>query len=1230
MKKEVAIIGISIKVAGAENLEDFWASIEKNEPGFNDLSHVRLKDIFDRFGQFEVAKASYLDRVDLFDNEYFKISSAEAERMDPEQRLLMECAFKAVTNAGYLVEELKGQPIGIFHTFERSQYRHFFDDASNLSLTAHMPGMMGTRVANFMDWRGPVIGIDTTCSSSLTALYYACQSLANGDCSMALVGGASLGVAFRETAMASPIMSKSGQCLPFDNDADGTLGGEGVICIFLKIAEDAKRDGDPIHAIIKGGAINHGGALIQNISAPSPVAQSEVIRKAWENSNVTPAHIGFIEAHGTGTILGDPIEFSGITAAFEGVQDREAIKCAISSVKGQLGHLGTPAGLAGLVRLVLALKNKQLLPQPGFKKINEHIKENDSPISIQRHMEHWKSDQLRIGGVSSFGLTGTNVHMVLEEYPAPVAALPGYDEQQLYVMKAGGATASKAAAISAYLKQYLREHPAVQLNRLCYSVNKILKDHQFGQLIAFKNQQELERSLDELSFNKPRKRVKDRQVFLLIPGILPPRYFSSFTEQSNLLASVHYDPTLSEDQRSLLLHYHAAKLLIDAGFSPDKIIDAQSGKLISLPLAGKITVTEAMERLNSGYYHNDSFNEDGFIQFLQSLDPLTSYLFVMMGNQGEMYDTCKQWLNKHSPSNIEAIFDKEGSDICLDIITTWYNHGNDLHFEKLFRKEWFLQDLHLPLLEPKRCWPIVKPYRSAIVENNEPVSENKLPQQNLNLQEIMEGVYAIWREKLKLDEISTDDDFFDLGGTSLLGLDVLQLIEKRFNVSLGYADIFDYSTIRQQAELIKETLPAVEVNQPGTKETEQAPPVIGTADPDQRQKEYDQLILTIKKQYTIAATSPQHILLTGGTGFLGAFVIKELLSKTQAKIICLIRASTDEIASERLTGILRSYFPNDKLDYSRIDCIKGDITQPGLDLTTWGNNHLNNIDTVFHLAANVSHFGKAEISSKINFEGTANIMEWAKKTGVSYFNHFSTHAVANGGVIDNVERINFYESDLNLGQNFGRRIYPASKFKAEQYIKENKGRLQVNIFRIGNIGGDTRTGLFQNNIESNNFYQRLKTLTGMGYYCDEIAGHAFETTPVDIVSSIVVQLSLHKNEVLNTFHISESNPILLSEMVEKLAGFGFHLQKTDTDSFLTHMRKLSADPIFSTENIILGILKYGNNDTKDTRFTIFQDATKAYLEKIGAWYSYDKEQYANTIIDYCIRNKFIKQPLLFK
>ncbi|WP_217605647.1 beta-ketoacyl synthase N-terminal-like domain-containing protein [Chitinophaga sp. GbtcB8] len=1237
MKTAIAIIGLSMKVAEADNLEAFWETVQTGEHSFKPLSAQRLNDIFSRFGEFEVTKGSYLDRIDLFDNEYFKISPAEAERMDPEQRLMLEHAVKAVYNAGYVPAELRGQRIGFFHTFGQSMYRHFFDEFNNLALTAHMPGMVGTRVANFMDWRGPLIGVDTTCSSSLTALYYACQSLANDDCSLAMVGSVSLSVSSRDHAVLSPVMSKREQCHPFDGDADGILGGEGIVCVLLKRADAAIRDGDPIHAIIKGGAINHGGALIQNISAPSPVSQAEVIRMAWENSGVNPAHIRFIEAHGTGTILGDPIEFSGIDAAFkESLPGMDKV-CSISSVKGQLGHLGPVAGLAGLARLVLALKQQQLPPQVGFNSINPHIPESDSPVKVQRTLQPWNSEVPRAGGVSSFGLTGTNVHMIVEEYAAPVNTAPATTENGVYAMKLGGATPAKAANVSAYLLQYLQQYPQTNLAQLSYSVNRIMGEVTYGELVLFKDREELINILQQkltannpqpTPFTTPRKKATPPQVFLLIPGLLTADKITAFLDQSPAMAALYTAVTagheeLTATQQSFLLHYCAAKTLNNGGFAPDKIIGAQSGKLLSLLLMDKVTLPEALLQLAAQEPVQEPFNSAAFVQFLNTLDAQQQYLLVVMGSQGEMITACRQWLTAQAPAHIQAVFPTQGRDLCLDILTAYYNSGHELRFANLFGKTPFLHNLHLPVLEPKRHWPQVI---SLAVVNNAPAAllqETAAAPQVFTTADIIAGVTAIWQDKLKVTEIGLEDDFFDLGGSSLLGLDVLQQIAKRYAVDLEYADIFDYCTVSQQAALIEEKLGAI----PPVPVVNTTPAATGVISRDDlRSLEYELLLQRIQEQEAAERIAPQHILLTGGTGFLGVYVIKELLEKTNATITCLVRAADDAAAQTRLAATVSWYFPHLQLPPQRISGICGDITLADLGLTAAGNTHLQDVDTVHHLAANVSHFGKATHTNSINYEGTVKVLEWAKKKGVQYFNHYSTNAVATGGFIENVESISFYETDLDLGQQFGRRIYPASKFRAEQYIKENSGRLHVNVFRIGNIGGDSQTGLFQQNIGSNNFYQRLRTLASLGYYCEEIAATTFETTPVDIVCGITVALSLHKNELFSTFHIMEANPIRLSQFVQQLAACNIELQLTDAATFEQHVQKLMDGADLSTENTALGILRYSSTDAADTRFMIQQQATKAYLEKISARCTYDIEKYAHTIVQYCVREAFIQVP----
>ena len=703
MKTEIAIIGISLKVFNTENLEQFWNFVTKNENGFCNLSTIRQQDIFKRFGKFQIAKGCYLDRVDLFDNDFFGILPIEAERMDPEQRLMMEGVVKAVYNAGYTIKELKGQRIGIFHVFNSSKYRDFFDESNIYSTNAHHPGMGATRVANFMDWRGPLVGFNTSCSTSFTALYYACQSLATGDCSLALVGGANLGVI-------KNILKESSDVDPtIEND----VLGEGVFFFLLKKAEDAIKDSDPVHAIIKGGAVNNGGALLQQISVPSPAAQTEVINMAWKNSKVDIGDIQFIETKGTGTKIGDQIEYLALLNALKTNRDAtEGKTCPVSSVNGQIGHLGFVSGLAGLTRLVLAINNKKLLPQIGTLPDIENHGSNFS-VSVQKQAVYWDSEGPRTAGITSYGRTGMNVHFVIGE--AVPTKIQETKKGVKHFIKIGGYTEKVAMSVKEYLLKYLNEHRNVSLDELCYSVIKISEFDIYAKVIIFNDRVELENQLNKLDFVKRREKFRDHEFLLLISGIIKPENIALFLANRKTTFYSYLDQIevknldlgkMNHDQRNFIYHYSALKSLQKAGFAPDKILAAQRGKLLTDLLSGISNLEEALLQLSP--FNNEivyNFNESSFIKFLNSLDPNKKYDIVMMGEAGEMNISFRKWIEKSKHENIAYTIPAAGTDIYAEIIKKYYNSGNDLRLIDLTTKRNFLHDLDLPIFDNKRFWP---------------------------------------------------------------------------------------------------------------------------------------------------------------------------------------------------------------------------------------------------------------------------------------------------------------------------------------------------------------------------------------------------------------------------------------------------------------------------------------------------------------------------------------------
>ncbi len=458
----VAIIGISAKLPMAADINEFWENLKAGKDCISDLPPAR-RDESDNYLRFKgkgtdgirYKKGSYLDRLDEFDCRFFNISPAEANLMDPNQRMFLQIAWNAIEDAGYGGEALKGSNTAVYCGFVSDlAYQRFIADADPSSIGISIPGNMASiipgRVSYVLDLKGPSILIDTACSSSLVAIHTACCAIRNGDCGMAVVGSVKMSLLPLEDDNMLGIESRSYVCRAFDDDSDGTCMGEGVMAVVLKPLPKAVKDKDNIYAVIRGSAVNQDGTSM-GITAPNVLSQASVIQNAWRDADIDPQTIRYIEAHGTGTKLGDPIEVDGITRAFARYTDNKQF-CAIGSVKTNLGHLDSAAGLAGMIKAVLALKNKQIPPSIHFSKPNRNIDFEDSPVYVNSELMDWTADiSPRRCGVSAFGLSGTNCHIVLEE--APVAD-PIVDEGtvQIFVLSAKSTDALKQLT-EAYLQR---------------------------------------------------------------------------------------------------------------------------------------------------------------------------------------------------------------------------------------------------------------------------------------------------------------------------------------------------------------------------------------------------------------------------------------------------------------------------------------------------------------------------------------------------------------------------------------------------------------------------------------------------------------------------------------------------------------------------------------------------------------------------------------------------------
>ncbi|MCI4166597.1 non-ribosomal peptide synthetase [Bacillus spizizenii] len=478
--KDIAIIGMSLNVPGASGKSDFWHLLENGEHGIREYPAPRVKDAMDylrsiqsEFNEKQFVKGGYLDEIDRFDYSFFGLAPKTAKFMDPNQRLFLQSAWHAIEDAGYAGDTISGSHVGVYVGYSKVGYDYErllsanYPEELHHYIVGNLPSVLASRIAYFLNLKGPAVTVDTACSSSLVAVHMACKALLTGDCEMALAGG--IRTSLLPMRIGLDMESSDGLTKTFSEDSDGTGSGEGVAAILLKPLQDAVRDGDHIYGVIKGSAMNQDGTTA-GITAPNPAAQTEVIEMAWKDAGIAPETLSFIEAHGTGTKLGDPVEFNGLCKAFEKVTEKKQF-CAIGSVKANIGHLFEAAGIVGLIKSVLMLNHKKIPPLAHFNKPNPLIPFHSSPFYVnQEVMDFTPEDRPLRGGISSFGFSGTNAHVVLEEYtPESEYAPEEGNDPHLFVLSAH--TEASLYELAHQYRQYISDDSQSSLRSICYTAS---------------------------------------------------------------------------------------------------------------------------------------------------------------------------------------------------------------------------------------------------------------------------------------------------------------------------------------------------------------------------------------------------------------------------------------------------------------------------------------------------------------------------------------------------------------------------------------------------------------------------------------------------------------------------------------------------------------------------------------------------------------------------------------
>ncbi|HXH09318.1 MAG TPA: SDR family NAD(P)-dependent oxidoreductase [Alphaproteobacteria bacterium] len=469
----IAIIGMSGRFARSETLEAFWQHLITGTDLVEEVSRWDLAPYFPGASpghRTYCAHGSFLEHIDQFDPLFFKISALEAQYMDPQQRFFLEESWKALEDAGYAGDAVKGRRCGVYVGCVGGDYAKLFrEEPPAQAFWGNEGSIIPARIAYYLDLQGPAIAVDTACSSSAVAIHLACQALRSGEIDMALAGG----VYIQSTpelyisGSRAGMLSLTGRCFTFDRRADGFVPGEGVGVLVLKRLRDALADGDHLHGVVRGSGINQDGTT-NGITAPSAKSQERLIRDVYDRFHINPEHIQMVEAHGTGTILGDPIEVEALTRAFRHYTDREGY-CALGTLKTNIGHTSMAAGVAGVLKILLALKHKQIPPSLHYTSANPRISFEHSPFYVNTRPRPWDvgDNATRCAATSAFGFSGTNAHLVIEEAPEVArhhAPRPGY----LFVLSAR--TAEQLRRRVEDLLAFCERQTEVDLGNLCYTL----------------------------------------------------------------------------------------------------------------------------------------------------------------------------------------------------------------------------------------------------------------------------------------------------------------------------------------------------------------------------------------------------------------------------------------------------------------------------------------------------------------------------------------------------------------------------------------------------------------------------------------------------------------------------------------------------------------------------------------------------------------------------------------
>ncbi|MEU3619756.1 beta-ketoacyl synthase N-terminal-like domain-containing protein [Streptomyces sp. NPDC006872] len=834
--QHVAIVGMACRFPAAPDVDAYWAALLAGRTSLTPLSSEALdekgvpSDV--RADPAYVPVAGGLDGVDLFDAAYFGIPPAEAAAMDPQHRLFLQEAVHALEHAGWAGRG-DDRKVGVFCGTGENRYAALLPTSGSGAQTrrgmSDTPAALPLRVSYHLDLRGPSVFVSSLCSTSLTAVHLARRSLLAGECELALAGAVSVQLPQQHGYRAHDggVMSPDGALRPFDAQARGTVPGSGVGAVVLKRLSDALRDGDTIHAVIRGSALNNDGSDRQSFAAPSVRGQRDVVIAALTDADVDPSTIGYVEAHGTGTPLGDPVELAALREARERLG--ASTPCAVGAVKSSVGHLDTAAGMAGLLKAVLAVREGIVPTTVGHDTLNPLVEFGDSGLYISTGTHPWPlTGHPRRAAVTALGVGGTNAHMVLEEPPAPSAGPVAEDEGEPRVFPLSARTPQaldrlreRLAATLAAPGPTLRDAACtLQHGRAPHPVRRAwVADSRDGLAAALRDGPEGATAEGPLV------------VGIALGAGAPHPVHAGLTRQLPELQRVSEDAR-EEPDRTVRTGYELLDSLPRLGIHPHAVTAVNGGEFLALGQAGALPRDVA---LRCAARHLQALASTGgdlsacerlLLETEQELRacplappafevraPAVSQVFttdrvpavehLIEVTRAAVMGEDEATLPADCPDLVAAAADRGA---WLRLLAHCWEHGADVRWDGTpgSRGGHRVPMPGYPFAE-ERHWAVPAPQPPV------PPAAAASPEPVFGTADVATELAGVWRTVLGVPEVLPDDSFFVLGGHSLLAAQIMTRIRERFEVRVPLGDLLDAETLAGMTRLVEDELAAMRV-----------------------------------------------------------------------------------------------------------------------------------------------------------------------------------------------------------------------------------------------------------------------------------------------------------------------------------------------------------------------------------------------------------------------------------